>query len=142
MKKVLFIAVPILLIGATVGLGVLGIVPIPGLSPAKKKAKATALYTEQKEAPVASKPKPKKEPEKPAEPSLDKGREELAKVWNELEARAIVAIVDKWSDEDVAQQLRFLDTDKTAEVIALMKPERASKVSKVLQVLGAGKSKV
>jgi flagellar motility protein MotE (MotC chaperone) len=138
MKKILLIVGPLLLIGSVVGLGVMGIIPIPGLSPAKKKNHAAALYTEQKEMPVVKKEPPKTEPEKPAGPNLEKGRQELAKVWNELEPAAIVAIVDKWTDEDVAQQLRYLDTEKSAAVLALLKPERASKVSKVLQILGGG----
>jgi hypothetical protein len=141
MKKILFIAGPLLAIGVVVGLGMTGIVPIPGLTPTKKKSHAAALYAEQKEAPVVRKDPPKTEPAKPAGPNLEKGRQELAKVWNELEPTAIVAIVEKWTDEDVAQQLKYLDTEKSAAVLALLKPDRASKVSKVLQIIGgSGKS--
>jgi flagellar motility protein MotE (MotC chaperone) len=141
MKKILFIVAPLLLVGGgVVGAAMMGVISIPGLSPAKKKSQAAEQYTEPKEEPVVKKPPPKEE-EKPAEPNLEKGRQELAKLWNELEPTIIVGIVEKWSEEDLARQLRYLETEKSAAVISLMKPERASKVSKVLQVLGAsGKS--
>lgn len=139
MKKILIFVVPLLVVGAVVGAGVMGLVPIPGLSLAKKKAAAASLYSEAKDesAPVAK--RPKKEEPRPLEPNLEKGRAELAKVWNELEPAVIVAMAEKWPDEDLARQLVHLETEKTAAVLSLMKPDRASKISKVLQVLGAEK---
>ena len=139
MNKAILIAVPAVLVigGGVVGAAMTGMIEIPGLTPEKQKQKAAVLYTEDQEEkePVAKKKPPKKE--EPIPPDVVKGRKELAKLWNEVESPVLAKIVEKWPDEQLAHQLRYLDVDKTAEVLSLMKSERASKISKVLQSLGA-----
>lgn len=148
MKKILLIVGPLLLVGGgVVAAAMMGMIHIPGLSPEKKKQKAAALYTETKEdpAPVAQKepePTPPAAAEAEAAPlDLDKGRKKLARLWNELEPGQILEIAADWKDDDLAKQLRFLDAGKAAEVLALMKPPQASKISKLLQELNAEPAK-
>ena len=141
MNKAILIAVPAVLVvgGGVVGAAITGMIEIPGITPEKQKQKSDALYTEQKEdaasQPLAKKKPPKKE--EPIPPDVVKGRKELAKLWNEVESPVLAKIVEKWPDEQLAHQLRYLDVDKTAEVLSLMKSERAAKLSKTLQSLGA-----
>jgi hypothetical protein len=137
MKKALLILVPLLLVGGgAVGAAMMGIVQIPGLSPAKKKANAAAAYGEQPdEAPVVKK-EPAPEPETPA-PDLEKGRRALAKLWNEMDPKTLLPIVESWKDEDLAHQLRYLEADLTATLLAGMKPDRASRLSRSLQAIAA-----
>lgn len=140
MKKVLLIALPLILIGGgVVGAAMMGVISIPGVTPAKKKPMAAAQYAETKEEePVVQRKDP--EPEEaivPIEPPPDmaKGRRSLAKLWNEIDAVAILAITEDWNDDELAEQLRYLAPDKTASLLASMKPERASKLSKLLQMI-------
>jgi len=139
MNKAVFIAVPAVLVigGGVVGAAMAGLIEIPGLTPEKKKEKSAALYTEDKEEtkPIAKKQVHKKGD--PIPPDVVKGRKELAKLWNEIESKDLVLIVEKWPDEQLAHQLRYLDVDKTAEVLSLMKADRAAKLSKTLQSLGS-----
>lgn len=140
MNKAVLIAIPVAVLvvgGGVVAAAMAGMIEIPGLTPEKQKQKSAALYTEDTEQP--SKPTKKKaaKKEEPIPPDVVKGRKELAKLWNEVESKDLVAIVAKWPDEDLAHQLRYLDVDKTAEVLSLMKSERAAKLSKTLQSLGA-----
>lgn len=140
MNKAILIAIPaaVLVIGGgIVGAAMTGMIEIPGLTPENQKEKSTALYTEEKEA--NSKPIKKRAPKKeePIPPNMDKGRKELAELWNEVESPVLAKIVAKWPDDELAFQMRYLDTDKTAEVLSLMEAKRAAKLSKVLQSLGA-----
>lgn len=141
MNKTVLIAVPAVLVvgGGAVGAAITGMIEIPGLTPEKQKEKSAALYSEDRED-TSSNPVAKKKPLKVEDaipPDLVKGRKELAKLWNEIESKDLVKIVSEWPDEELAHQLRYLDTDKTAEVLALMKADRAAKLSKTLQSLGA-----
>ncbi len=142
MKKILMIVVPVLLIGGgVVGAAMMGMIDIPGLSPVKKKAKAAASYTEAKDEKPLVKKNPPAEPKpaetKPPELDLDKGRKKLAKLWNEMDAASILLIAADWKDDELAQQMKFLDASKASELLAQMKPAQASKISKMLQKLHA-----
>lgn len=142
MKKILMIVVPLLLVGGVVvGAAMMGMIEIPGLSPAKKKKAAVAVYTEAPETkPLAKKdpPKPETPPAEPApELDMDKGRKKLAKLWNELDAATILAIAADWKEDELAQQIRYLDPAKASELLGAMKPVQASKISKLLQKLHA-----
>ncbi|HRK20711.1 MAG TPA: hypothetical protein PLX06_02825 [Fimbriimonadaceae bacterium] len=144
MKKVLLIVIPLLLVGGgVVGAAMMGVINIPGLTPAKKKANAVAQYAEEKEAePLVENAPPSDEPEPTvvlpeAPPDLEKGRRSLAKLWNEMEAATLIAIVADWKDDELAEQMRFLDPEKTAELLSNMKPDRASKLSRLLQDIAA-----
>lgn len=142
MKKILFIVLPLLLVGGgVVGAAMMGVIHIPGLISAKKKAKAAAIYTETKEEePIVQKKAP--EPEVvPAvlepPPDMEKGRRAVAKLWNEMEASSILAIVADWKDDELAEQLRYLAPDKTSELLGVMKADRASRLSKLIQLIVA-----
>ena len=140
MNKAVLIAVPVAVLvigGGVVGAAMTGMIEIPGLTPEKQKAKSADLYTEDKDPTTTPIKKRKPKKEEPIPPDVVKGRKELAKLWNEVESPVLAKIVEKWQDEPLAHQLRYLDVDKTAEVLSLMKPERASKLSKTLQSLGA-----
>jgi len=142
MKKVLFIVLPLILVGGgVVGAAMMGVVNIPGLTPAKKKSLAAAQYAETKEEePVAQRKDPEPEasivPVEPP-PDMEKGRRALAKLWNEIETTQIIAISADWKDDDLAEQLRYLAPDKVSEILEAMKPERASKMSKMIQEIVA-----
>lgn len=141
MKKAIFIVLPLLLVGGgVVGAAMMGVINVPGLSPAKKKAAATKLYTEEKEEePVVKREAPPENVE-PPKPDMVRGRKALAKLWNEMDSTVIAQIAADWKDEELAQQLQYLQSEKTAEVLttlAASKPERASKVSKLLQEIAS-----
>lgn len=81
--------------------------------------------------PTATPPQSATPDEAPPDPLS--GQKALAKLWNTMEASALVAIVADWSDDDLALQLSVMKADKVAELLAALKPERASKISKLLQ---------
>lgn len=157
MSKVVMIIVPVVIIGAVVGLGMSGIVNIPGLSPKKKPKVAAAMYSD-KDAPPKSEKKapPKKKVQPPKakvkvqkitkDPAL--GAEALASVWNEVKVPELAKITATWKDEDLAKVLVKMDTDKVAKLLGQLakgdpelkipaNPTRASNLSKRLQELGS-----
>lgn len=81
--------------------------------------------------PATASPQSATADEAPSDPLS--GQKALAKLWNTMEASALVAIVADWSDDDLALQLSVMKADKVAELLAALKPERASKISKLLQ---------
>lgn len=122
--------------GAVVGLAMSGKINIPGLTPKKKPIAAPAA--------AKPKPKPKVQPKKeetppPADPPattkvIDKvGAQKLAEIWNEMVADKLLKVTDKWEAADLAVVFNEMDPQKVAEVMALMKPETASKVSQELK---------
>ncbi len=145
MKKVIIILLPILILGTVAGLAFTGIVNIPGITP-KAKKKATQLYSETNDPKVAEKKKstePKAIPSKPTPPTLtakvvtetkpEVGEKKLAKLWNEIEAPALIAMVKDWKDEEVAKIFIKMDASKVAEVLGSLEPKRASAISRALQ---------
>lgn len=147
-----FLILAICTVGA---LGILGIIPIPGLSPKKNKG-ALALYGQgmynqgmlgtKAEKPVAKRetPKPKDSQAKPVvkkteAPKTDpsQGQKKLAKLWNEMEIDKLVAIVANWKDEELAPVLNRMDPEKASQLLASLKPDRASKLSKAIQTEAA-----
>ena len=152
MKSWLIVLLPIIVFGALIGMGIM---KVPGINdkPAKKIAKkapapvpapdATAAVpqpTPALAAPSAQATTPgalaKPDPTKPTvDPS--KGNARLAKLWNEMDAAALVGITEKWKDEDLAQVLAVMDNGKVVELLGQMKPERASVLSKELQKLAS-----
>lgn len=147
MKKVIIILIPIILLGAGAGLALTGVINIPGISP-KAKAKAAQLYGEAKDPVVAEKKTetppvvpPKKETPKPpkAEASLlvenkpEVGQKKLAKLWNEIEAPALISMVKDWKDNEVAGIFMKMDPAKVAEILGSLEPKRASAISRELQ---------
>jgi hypothetical protein len=151
MKPVVLIIVIALIGGLVVGAGMTGMVNIPGLTPAKKKAGAAAVYASDKDKAEASekapakgappqKVKPKVPPPKVAAketaPSLDPslGYKKVAKLWNAMEADKIkVQIAKGWKDAELACIFNKMDTGKVAEVLALLEPAKATKLTKAIQ---------
>lgn len=146
MKKVLLVVIPLLLIGGVAGLGLMGIINIPGLTPKKKLGKnlyaAEALYGEKKDV-VAEKPKkkPKKPPViarvEPPKPDLLKGAKKIAKLWNEMEPKQVIAIAKDWKELDFARVLSNMEGTKASAILAELEPARASKLSREIQKLAA-----
>lgn len=146
MKKAVIILLPVILLGAGAGLALTGVINIPGISP-KAKAKAAQLYGEAKDPKVAEK-KPeapkieavKKDPVKPkvdasilVENKPEVGQKKLAKLWNEIEAPALISMVKDWKDNEVAGIFMKMDSAKVAEVLSSLEPKRASAISRELQ---------
>src|SRR5688572_23290132 len=116
------VAIPIVLVGALAGLAFSGIIEVPGISPAKKKAKAAADYAETKDPndqmalkKPAAKP-PTEAEDAPAEPTAEVtaavtevkpelGAKKLGSLWNEVEATSLGEIVENWKDEDLSKVL-------------------------------------
>lgn len=147
MKKLIIILIPIILLGTGAGLALTGIIKIPGITP-KAKAKATQLYTESPETkvvdtkPEAAAPAPAKKPiAKPPKVEADilvenkpeAGQKKVAKLWNEIEAPALVAMVRDWKDPELAGILIKMDAAKVAELLSALDPKRASSISRELQ---------
>ena len=140
MKKVLLILIPVILAGVGVGLFLM----TSAKSPSKKQeAKASVLYKEQKdEAPiVAAKPKvpviPPSSMVAVPQDSPEKGERKLAKLWNELEAPALVAITKDWKDTELAAILNRMDAAKVAEFLSIADPKKASSISRELQKIAS-----
>lgn len=148
MKKVLAIFGVVVLLGAlVVGLGVFGIVKIPGLSHVKKP-KLVASKDVQKPAP-APVPKPPPAPPKKNEPPVNtpkpvketpeqvidptKGAESVAGLWNEMDPNKVMGIVADWKDADVATVFRQMDPDKVAGILSILPPKRASRISALVE---------
>lgn len=136
MKKVILIVLPLLVIGGTVvGLGMAGVIQIPGLSP-KKKAPAPAVEAKVEAKPVAAK-KPKKEPA-PKSGDPEKGHVAVAELWNEMDLKALLPLTEKWREAELAPILAKMETEKVVELLSQMKPERAVTLTRALQRIAEG----
>lgn len=132
MKKVILIVLPLLIIGGSVvGLGMAGVVNIPGLTPKKKPAPTVAAKKiEEKKAPAPKKPKPAPTV-KAADPT--KGEEAVAKLWNEMDMKALLPITEKWKDAELAAILSKMDNEKVVELLSAMKAERAVTLTRAIK---------
>lgn len=131
--KVAMFLVPVI-IAAVFGLAMAGVIDIPGLSPKKKPAAA------KKETPKeVPKPKPVvKAPEVKAEATPtnpDKGFEAVAKLWNEMDGKKLVEQAALWKDDELGPILRKMEPDRVVEFLGALEPERAAKLTKLLQKL-------
>ncbi|HRI44630.1 MAG TPA: hypothetical protein PLL78_01720 [Fimbriimonadaceae bacterium] len=140
-RLILMIVGPLVLIGGgVVGAALFGVINVPGLTPAKK-AKATAgaheLYadvpTPKEPAPAAKRVKPPVPKPEPPKPDLESGAKQVAKLWNGMPTKSLLAVIKEWSDEDLARVLRKMDTDKAVELLAALDPKRASALSLLIQ---------
>lgn len=161
----LLIIVVIALVGMFVIGAKAGIVDIPGLSPGKKTGQAAKGYTTDSDPSkvAASSEKPAEGaaagPEKVAadeapeaaktapqvsEPEIDPlaGEKSLAKVWKGLDASVIASMVATWKDEDLVRQFAAMPPKQVGEILALLPPERASKISILLQKRGVEDAKI
>jgi hypothetical protein len=161
-NKTMMAIIPVVIIAIIAGLGFSGVINIPGLTPAKKAKNAQAGYADKDDklaqnkaatptAPPKKQEAPKKEPPKVAElpkKNPDQGADALAAVWNEIKIPELAKITANWKDEDLVKVLMHMDTDKVAKLLTQIatgdsaakidpKPERASKLSKILQDQGS-----
>lgn len=147
MKKVLFIAIPVGLLGGVAAAGKLGILQIPGLSPAKK-AGAASLYSQDKEKSAETKPAAQPRKRKPPTPAVrtratdvprenpESGYAKIAGLWNEMSPDALLAIAKTWKDADLAPIFHRMDGDKVAKMLETMAqadPNRASSLVRAIQ---------
>lgn len=135
MNKVIMFLIPVLVGGAVVGLGLSGVVNIPGLTPKKKPTAVAKADEKPKEA-----PKPKSKPkEEEAMPKVvgdpTKGYETVASLWNEMSTPKLIEISAKWRDEDLGPILLRMEPDKVVQFLGQIKPDRAAKLTKVIQKL-------
>lgn len=136
-KMILMIIVPLLAIGGiVVGLGVAGIVKIPGITKTKKKTTTDVPKEEAKPEAVVKKVPEKEEPPAPKpELKLDlkKGAATLAETWNTIPNDKLLLIQKDWDDEDLSLVLAAMEPEKTGQLLASMEPKRASKLSEIMQ---------
>ncbi len=155
MKKVILIALPVVILGVGVGLVMTGVVKIPGMG-AKPKAKAAQLYTEGKDPKVVdanakkttpavstvaatTKTNPLKTPVPPkVEANLidnkpEVGQKKLAKLWNEVEAASLLDMTKDWKEAELAPVLLKMNGAKVAEFLALLDSKKASSLSREIQ---------
>jgi len=141
MKKVIFIVLPILLLGGGfVGLAIMGVVNVPGLTP-PKKAKPAPEYGEAKDKDLVAEAKPKTpnpktpilKPKGAPETDPEKGTKKLAQLWNNLPAAKLADVAKEFQDKDLAPILVAMDPEKVAELMGMLDAKRSAKLSKELQ---------
>ena len=158
MKKLLFVLLPIIVLGVGVALVFMGVIHIPGVNLGPQK-KAASLYANDKDPKAAknnpaTKPKtdpPKTDPTKVAKntppaktppPKVtaavfdtkpEAGEKKLAKLWNEMEPSALKDITKDWKEKDLAAVLNKMDNAKVAEFLGILDAKRASNLSRELQ---------
>lgn len=144
----LVLILPILIGGGALAAAKMGVIKIPGLTPAKAVAKAADAYgdkdskidlevqTPTEEEVTEEEPPKKMEAVKPPEPKTDPeiGAKKLAGIWNNMEPSQIVTIAATYKDEEFAFVLSKMEPEIVAEVLAAMPdPKRAAKLSQQIQ---------
>lgn len=131
--------------GGFVGAAYMGLVKVPGITPKSKLAKnAASQYKadpkdakkKEPEKPKVATPAPKpKAPPKPKEPTLDPdaGDQRVADVWSQMEVAQLAEVVKDWRDPELARVLVKMDEKRTAELLSLIEPRRASRLSRAIQ---------
>jgi hypothetical protein len=158
MSKAMMAGIPVVLIAIAAGLGFSGVVNIPGITPQKEhkktpppEAKTTAVKVAPKKATPALTPTPKpKVVANLIKKDPDQGADALAAVWSEMKVQDLVKVTEKWNDADLAKVLMHMEPDKVAKLLSELtqgepdtkpkvpaNPERASKLSKILQDQGS-----
>jgi len=140
---IILVVVLVLLGGGFFGLAFTGVVKVPGITPKSKLQRAQALYGEKKEevkpAPkkVAPKPSPENRPATPPTPApkldMEKGAAAVAEIWNALPPEKVVEMSKDWSDEDLARVLALMEIERTASILSLLPPKKASDLSERIQ---------
>jgi len=149
---VLGLLLPILIGGGALVAAKMGVIKIPGLTPAKAVAKAADAYgdkdsaveldvqTPTEEEIVEEEPPKKLQAVKPPEPKTDPeiGAKKLAGIWNNMEPTQIVTIAATYQDEEFALVLSKMEPEVVAEVlVAMPDPKRAAKLSQQIQKLAS-----
>lgn len=139
-KLALVLGLPIALGGIGFALGRLGYVSIPGITPPAPEAQEE----EQPEQPPVEMIDFAPEQEEAAQPSVppvqtdeEQGAKTLARVWNDIDARQLLPVAERYRDQELAQVLLVMESKKTAELLALMPPDRAAKLSQEIQDLAS-----
>jgi hypothetical protein len=156
--KPLFIIVPILLIGGTLGAAFMGVVNIPGVTPKKAEAKKQEPAQENEpteetqptdetgqaatieDPDLASQSEPSQPAQvQPQQPATDpaQGAKALAKIWDEIDTSKLLPITDTFKESDLAQVLFYMKKDKVADVLGAVDADRAAKLSRELQRLAS-----
>lgn len=147
----LVLVLPILIGGGALAAAKMGVIKVPGLTPAKQVANAANAYDEKNEKlelEVQTPPDKEEEKEvpkklaavKPQEPKTDPeaGAKKLAGIWNNMEPTQIVTISASYKDDDLAFVLSKMEPEVVAEVlVAMPDPKRAAKLSQQIQELAS-----
>ena len=148
MKKAIFVIIPLVLIGAVIGLAMAGVINIPGLTP--KKAKPPTLYGDKdaKKPVEETNPAKKAVPKEPVttvakveKPDAEKGAKKLAQLWNNMPSAKLAEVAKEFQDKDLAPVLVVMDPEKVAELLGLLDSKRSAKLSKELQRVASVVSK-
>jgi len=148
---VLGLLLPILIGGGALVAAKMGVIKIPGLTPAKAVAKAADAYGDKDskialdvktptEEEIVEEPPKKLEAVKPPEPKTDPeiGAKKLAGIWNNMEPAQIVTIAATYKDEEFALVLSKMEPEVVAEVlVAMPDPKRAAKLSQQIQSIAS-----
>lgn len=151
--KALAIIVPILILGAAVGAGFMGYLPLFGQSddpvtverlPSPAPAEQSDTKQTDLGAPVLVGPTPVPQQDEvvEVEPRLedldaDQGARVLAKIWNEIDARELAGMIVVWQGEDLALILAHMEKRTVADVLSLLGPERAVQLSEQIKALAS-----
>jgi MgtE intracellular N domain len=153
MKKILAIILPILILGgAFVGLALMGVLKIPGLTPVKPKQGKGAIAGKAAPTPAppltdgsnlnkdkptddssAKKPSLSKVASAPIKNDPDQGAAQLAVIWNQMDTTKFKDLLKDWKDPDVARVFLKMKPDIVAGILAAMDPKRASIISKLME---------
>ncbi len=136
MKKVVFIIMPLILVGGGVALaGRMGFINIPGLTPPKKKLADLKMKPTPEVGIEKIKPR-EPEPEKPKE-DAGAGQLAIAKIWGEMDSKKLVLLTENWRVNELAPVLMKMEPSKVTEVLSEMQPERSSEISREIQKLAS-----
>ena len=132
----------LLIAGGVGGAAFMGVINIPGITPAKPKPKQEA----KKEVKPAPKPQPtdesasdkkptkvaKKDDKPKATVDPAKGASTVAELWNEMDTAKLVAITKDWKDNDLVPILLKMDEAKVTEYLGQIDPKKSSSLSKAI----------
>lgn len=137
----MIVVIPLILIGGVLGAAFMGAINIPGITPAKKKPAPKVEVAKKDEKPKKADPAPEKKTEVPKKaapkPDPDKGFQAVADLWNKIDVEKLVAISEKWKDNELAQVMAKMKPGVVADFLGAMKPDRASKITKEIEKLAA-----
>lgn len=67
----------------------------------------------------------------------EEGAAKLAKLWNEVDSKKLLAIAKDWKDPELARVTAKMDPAKVAEILSALPPKRASSLSREMQRLAS-----
>jgi hypothetical protein len=162
LKKLLFVLVPlVVIVGAVVGLGFIGVLNIPFVTPnlfgkpvsASTNATGGLLYAlgkpvqqlaqEADEQVQAAERAAARQTPPPAAPKSDPetGNAKLASLWNGLEPDELAKVTANWKLPALAQVMLKMDEDQVTKYLATIDPKRADAVSRAIQIAASAVQK-